>query len=70
MTKIFEPESQHIPLRFSGRNRGLRSGFNDDEDDIGIYSCRFSADGNEVIAGGNGRAGEIRGKPHPPFRPW
>lgn len=25
------------------------------EESFGIYSCRFSADGNEVIAGGSGR---------------
>ena len=24
-------------------------------DEFGIWSCKFSADGNEVVAGGNGR---------------
>ena len=61
MTKVFEPEAQHIPLRFGPRSRSQLRWGEDEGDDIGIYSCRFSADGNEVIAGGNGDGGEIRG---------
>ncbi|KAF8528109.1 WD40-repeat-containing domain protein [Hysterangium stoloniferum] len=59
MTKTFEPSSPQVPLRFATRSRP-RSGW-EDSDEIGIYSCRFSADGNEVIAGGNGHSGgELR----------
>jgi len=59
MTKTFEPSSPQVPLRFATGSRH-RFGW-DDSDDIGIYSCRFSADGNEVIAGGNGyTGGELR----------
>ncbi|GJJ09620.1 hypothetical protein Clacol_003843 [Clathrus columnatus] len=60
LTKTHEPSAPQIPLKFGsagGRNR-MRDY---DGDDFGIYSCRFSADGNEVIAGGNGRnGGELR----------
>lgn len=61
MTKTFEPSSPQIPLRFGSRNQGYGRD-NDDSDYFGIYSCRFSADGNEVIAGGNGHQGELRGE--------
>ena len=30
-----------------------RRGWSDEEDAFGIWSCKFSADGNEVIAGGS-----------------
>ncbi|KAF8591926.1 WD40 repeat-like protein [Ramaria rubella] len=56
MTKTFEPSSPQIPLRFGSQNR-RRNGWDSDSDYFGIYSCRFSADGNEVIAGGNGQHG-------------
>ncbi|TDL28344.1 WD40 repeat-like protein [Rickenella mellea] len=53
MTNIHEEDPAQIPLHFAdnSRNRGWTLG---DVGRFGIYSCRFSADGNEVIAGGNG----------------
>lgn len=60
MTKTFEPSSLQVPLRFGNQN-ARRFGWDNDSDYFGIYSCRFSADGNEVIAGGNGHQGELRG---------
>jgi hypothetical protein len=61
MTKTFEPSSPQVPLRFGSQSR-LRAMWDHNSDYFGIYSCRFSADGNEVIAGGNGQQGELRGK--------
>ena len=62
MTKTFEPSSPQVPLRFGSQYRHQsRFGWSQDSDYFGIYSCRFSADGNEVIAGGNGDHGELRG---------
>lgn len=61
MTKAFEPSAPQIPLKF-GSSGGRRRTWDSEADDFGIYSCRFSADGNEVVAGGNGRnGGELRG---------
>lgn len=43
--------SPQIPISFSdrsARSRGYEEGF-------GIWSCKFSADGNEVVAGGSGK---------------
>lgn len=48
MATTLDSSSAQTPLRFSDQNR--RRGGND----FGIWSCRFSADGNEVIAGGSG----------------
>lgn len=45
MTSISDSSMHQIPIPFS--DRGSR-------DDFGIWSCRFSADGNEVVAGGAG----------------
>lgn len=60
MTKTFEPSAPQIPLKFSS-GAGRRRTWDSDADDFGIYSCRFSADGNEVVAGGNGSTGgELR----------
>ena len=61
MTKIFEPSAPQIPLRFGTQGR-RHSIWDHNSDYFGIYSCRFSADGNEIIAGGNGHQGELRGK--------
>ncbi|KAF8504268.1 WD40-repeat-containing domain protein [Gautieria morchelliformis] len=58
MTKTFEPSSPQVPLHFGSQSQ--RYSWDHDSDYFGIYSCRFSADGNEVIAGGNGREGELR----------
>ncbi|KAG6873840.1 hypothetical protein C0995_010452 [Termitomyces sp. Mi166 len=42
------PDNERPPL--SSNSRGYPFGEN-----FGIWSCRFSADGNEVVAGGNGK---------------
>lgn len=61
MTKTFEPSSPQVPLRFGSQNQ-RDNWHHGGSDYFGIYSCRFSADGHEVIAGGNGNQGELRGK--------
>ncbi|KDN40541.1 hypothetical protein RSAG8_08013, partial [Rhizoctonia solani AG-8 WAC10335] len=55
LTKLHEPNAQHIPLDFTspgpyGRNRRT---FGLYEDSFGIWTCRFSADGKEVVACGS-----------------
>ncbi|CAE6440918.1 unnamed protein product [Rhizoctonia solani] len=53
LTKLHEPNAQHVSLDFSssrGRNRRLLSLY---EDSFGIWTCRFSADGKEVVACGS-----------------
>ncbi|EUC63840.1 WD domain, G-beta repeat protein [Rhizoctonia solani AG-3 Rhs1AP] len=55
LTKLHEPNAQHISLDFSspgpyGRNRRV---FGIYEDSFGIWTCRFSADGKEVVACGS-----------------
>ena len=50
MTNISDESTHQTPIPFA--DRGSWEGF-------GIWSCRFSADGNEVVAGG---AGHIFGK--------
>ncbi|KXN88929.1 LEC14B protein [Leucoagaricus sp. SymC.cos] len=57
MTSTRDDSPQQVPIPFSDpahtRTRyGYDSYFGES---FGIYSCRFSADGNEVIAGGNGK---------------
>lgn len=57
MTSTREDSPQQVPIPFAdpahSRSRyGYDSYFSES---FGIYSCRFSADGNEVIAGGNGK---------------
>jgi len=46
--------SVQIPI-FFGETRRTRMGLFQYDDVDGIWSCRFSADGKEVIAGGSGR---------------
>ncbi|KAF9502238.1 WD40 repeat-like protein [Pleurotus eryngii] len=53
MTNIQDESSAQIPIPFSDPRPGRRDTYYSD-DHFGIWSCRFSADGNEVIAGGNG----------------
>lgn len=46
--------SAQIPIPFA--DPPSRRGYNfGDGEGFGIWSCRFSADGNEVIAGGSGK---------------
>jgi WD repeat-containing protein 23 len=56
MTSTIDPNPQQIPIRFADPpRRQSRSIWGFDEESFGIYSCRFSADGNEVVAGGSGK---------------
>ena len=54
MATTLDPSSTQIPIPFADpvptRHRRF-STFSD----FGIWSCKFSADGNEVVAGGDGK---------------
>ncbi|KAI0257008.1 WD40-repeat-containing domain protein [Lactifluus subvellereus] len=54
MTTTLDPSTTQIPIPFADphatRRRHLTS-----MRDFGIWSCKFSADGNEVVAGGDGK---------------
>jgi WD repeat-containing protein 23 len=55
MTRTRDATNEQIPIDLGDRtgpdiNR-WDAGFTDS---FGIYSCRFSADGNEIVAGGSG----------------
>ncbi|CAE7194599.1 unnamed protein product [Rhizoctonia solani] len=52
LTKLHEPNAQHIALDFSSPGRNRRT-FGIYDDSFGIWTCRFSADGNEVVACGS-----------------
>lgn len=56
MTTTLDSSPVQIPIRFADRVRNRRNNIwdYDDEDHFGIWSCKFSAGGNEVIAGGSG----------------
>jgi WD repeat-containing protein 23 len=57
MTNTTDPAPAQIPIPFADppgpRSRGSLWGY--DSGGYRIYSCRFSADGNEIIAGGTGQ---------------
>ncbi|KAJ7492078.1 WD40-repeat-containing domain protein [Mycena latifolia] len=59
MTSTTDPAPTQIPIPFAdppgSRSRGNMGGWGFDTVGYRIYSCRFSADGNEVIAGGSGQ---------------
>ncbi|RPD55853.1 WD40 repeat-like protein [Lentinus tigrinus ALCF2SS1-6] len=53
MTSTLDASTEQIPISFKDPvPRGSRYDYWED-DEYGIWSCKFSADGNEVIAGGN-----------------
>ena len=52
MAHTVDSSTLQIPIPFSNPHPQRRSIWNVD-DSFGIWSCRFSADGNEVIAGGS-----------------
>ncbi|KAJ7292730.1 WD40 repeat-like protein [Mycena rebaudengoi] len=58
MTNTLDPSPAQIPIPFAdpitSRHRNSPWGLDSLGGGYRIYSCRFSADGNEVIAGGNG----------------
>lgn len=50
MASTLDSSSVQVPINFADPQRvGGRYGY---EDHYGVWSCKFSADGNEVIAGG------------------
>ncbi|KAG8219620.1 WD40-repeat-containing domain protein [Butyriboletus roseoflavus] len=56
MTNTLDSSTVQTPIRFGdhSRRQGRSLWGVYDEDSFGIWSCKFSADGDEVIAGGNG----------------
>lgn len=56
LASTLDSSTEQIPIRFSDeprwRNRSVLDTY--DEYEFGVWSCKFSADGNEVIAGGSG----------------
>ncbi|KAJ6541801.1 WD40-repeat-containing domain protein [Mycena capillaripes] len=57
MTNTTDPAPSQIPIPFADPpgTRTRNNPWGDTYSSFRIYSCRFSADGNEVIAGGNGQ---------------
>ena len=56
MTSTLDSNPVQIPIRFADQpRRQSRTVWGFDEESFAIFSCRFSADGNEVIAGGSGK---------------
>lgn len=55
MTRTRDETNEQIPIQLADRGgrRGGLWGSMVDNDSFGIYSCRFSADGTEIIAGGS-----------------
>ncbi|KAG6380983.1 WD40-repeat-containing domain protein [Boletus reticuloceps] len=56
ITNTLDPSTVQTPIHFAdqGRRQSPSLWGIYDHESFGIWSCRFSADGNEVIAGGNG----------------
>ena len=54
-----------VPINFSDTHRARLSLY---DDFTGIWSCRFSADGNEVVAGGSGKIFGLYLHSNPPSR--
>jgi DDB1- and CUL4-associated factor 11 len=52
MTSTLDSSTQQTPIHFGDTRRQNLSFWGGES--FGIWSCRFSADGNEVVAGGNG----------------
>ncbi|KAG2120636.1 WD40-repeat-containing domain protein [Suillus discolor] len=58
MTSTLDSSVTQTPISFQEPNHRQRARTHwgwDDENSFGIWSCRFSADGNEVVAGGSGQ---------------
>lgn len=58
MTSTLDSSVTQTPINFQEPNHRQRARTHwgwDDENSFGIWSCRFSADGNEVVAGGSGQ---------------
>jgi len=55
MATTLDSSTTQIPLSFADPSPTRRRGVPSMGDDFGIWSCKFSADGNEVVAGGDGK---------------
>jgi DDB1- and CUL4-associated factor 11 len=55
MATPLDSSTTQIPLSFADPAPTRRRGLMSMGDDFGIWSCKFSADGNEVVAGGDGK---------------
>ncbi|KAF8265761.1 WD40-repeat-containing domain protein [Lactarius quietus] len=55
MATTLDSSTTQIPLSFADPAPTRRRGLQSMGDDFGIWSCKFSADGNEVVAGGDGK---------------
>lgn len=53
MTSTLDGSTAQIPIPFADPIAQTRHRYGYIED-FGIWSCRFSADGNEIVAGGGG----------------
>jgi DDB1- and CUL4-associated factor 11 len=54
MATTLDSSSTQIPIPFADPVPPRRRRFSDFSE-FGIWSCKFSADGNEVVAGGDGK---------------
>jgi DDB1- and CUL4-associated factor 11 len=54
MTSTTGTDSTQIPVNFGDPDGRRRGGLGQWYDPCSIWSCRFSADGNEIVAGGVG----------------
>ena len=54
MATTLDSSSTQIPIPFADPLPARRRRFTGSSDS-GIWSCKFSADGNEVVAGGDGK---------------
>ncbi|KAI0031259.1 WD40-repeat-containing domain protein [Vararia minispora EC-137] len=52
MATTHDSSETQIPINFSGRRTRVPA-FDYDDELFRVYSCRFSADGNEIVAGGS-----------------
>lgn len=56
MTSTLDGSPAQIPIPFADPpSRGRHQDYWGYSESFGIWSCRFSADGNEVVAGGSGK---------------
>jgi len=54
MSTTLDSSEEQQPINFGGRrSRVPAHAYTYEDDYFRIYSCRFSADGNEIIAGGS-----------------
>jgi hypothetical protein len=65
MVKTRDPENQQIPLYFGDTRNNNNRYWGSAYSDFSLWSCRFSNDGKEIVAGGGGDLyGECETKAH------